>query len=164
MQILRSHIWRAREKLLIELARRLHCTDVMLYSTPLAKKVIGCAIEIHESLGPGLLESAYEECLAHELALNSLQFIRGAPLPLVYKDVELDCSYRIDFLVERELLLELKAVERVLPIHSAQVMTYLKLMNIRQGLLINFNAPRLVDGLKSILCGPTSSLVTKSTP
>ncbi len=126
----------------------------MLYSTPLAKKVIGCAIEIHETIGPGLLESAYEECLAHELSLNGLQFVRGAPLPLVYKGVELDCSYRIDLLVEREILLELKAVERILPVHTAQVMTYLNLLGVRQGLLINFNARRLVDGLKSILWTP----------
>ena len=126
----------------------------MLYETPLAKKVIGSAIEVHESIGPGLLESAYEECLAHELTLRKISFTRGAPLPLVYKGVVLDCSYRIDFLVERELLLELKAVERLLPIHDAQVMTYLKLLGVGQGLLMNFHAHQLRAGLKSILWTP----------
>ena len=132
----------------------MHLWGLMLYETPLAKKVIGCAIEVHELVGPGLLESAYEECLAHELTLRGVRFVRGAPLPLVYKGVALDCSYRIDFLIERELLLELKAVERLLPIHDAQVITYLKLLGVGQGILMNFHAARLKDGLKSILCSP----------
>jgi len=124
---------------------------VSLYSTPLADKVIGRAIEVHRTLGPGLLESVYEECLAYELAVSGIPFVRGAPLPVVYKNVKLDCGYRIDFLVEQTLLLELKAVEQVLPIHRAQTLTYLKLLGLRQALLINFNVPRLVCGLKSFL-------------
>jgi GxxExxY protein len=136
------------------MARRLHLWMFMLHSTPLARKVIGCAIEVHKALGPGLLESAYEECLAHEMSLNSLRFMRGAPLPILYKGIELDCSYRLDFLVEDELLLELKSVEQLHPVHYAQVKTYLKLLNVHQGLLINFNARRLSEGLKSVLHGP----------
>src|SRR5262245_52289059 len=124
----------------------------MFYSTPLAKKVIGCAIEVHRTMGPGLLESAYADCLAHELTLHRLEFARDTELPLFYKGVKLQCHYRIDFLIERLLLLELKAVDYLLPVHTAQVITYLTLLNIRQGLLINFNVPQLVSGLKSVLC------------
>jgi GxxExxY protein len=119
--------------------------------SPLAQKVIGCAIEVHRTLGPGLLESVYERCLAHEFALNHLRSVWQAPVPIAYKGVHIDCGYRIDCVVEGELLVELKTVERVLPIHYAQVLTYVKLLKVRQGLLINFNSRRLVDGLKSFL-------------
>ena len=118
---------------------------------PLTEKVIGCAIEVHRSLGPGLLESAYQHCLAREFVLHDLKSVWQTPLPIAYKGVHLECGYRIDCIVENELLLELKTVERILPIHHAQVLTYLKLLKLKQGLLINFNSRRLVDGLKSLL-------------
>jgi GxxExxY protein len=118
---------------------------------PLTGIVIGCAIEVHTALGPGLLESTYDGCFSHELTLRGIQFVRQVPLPVVYKGFQLDCGYRIDFLVENSLLVELKAVERVLPIHHAQILTYLKLLGVKQGLLINFNVKQLVSGLKSFL-------------
>jgi GxxExxY protein len=113
--------------------------------------VIGCAIEVHRVLGPGLLESVYEHCLARELDLHGLRSVWQTPLPIAYKGVHLACGYRIDCVVEDELLVELKTVERVLPIHHAQILTYLKLLKVRQALLINFNSRRLIDGLKSFL-------------
>jgi GxxExxY protein len=122
--------------------------------SPLTEQVIGCAIEVHKALGPGLLESTYQRCLAHEFDLRGLRSVWQAPLPVAYKGVHLDCGYRVDCVVERELVLELKTVEHVLPIHHAQILTYLKLLKIRQGLLINFNSKRLVDGLKSFLSDP----------
>ena len=124
-----------------------------VYTTPLGRKVIGCAIEVHRALGPGLFESAYEPCLAHELTLCGIAFARQMPLPVVYRGVHLDCGYRADFLIEGALLVELKAVDRILPIHQAQILTYVKLLGVPQGLLINFNVPRLVDGLQSFLVG-----------
>jgi GxxExxY protein len=117
----------------------------------LAENVIGCAIEVHRELGPGLLESAYEQCLARELALCSVTFERQVPLPVKYKGALLDCGYRMDFVVGKEILLELKSVECLLPIHEAQLLSYLKLSNLPQGFLINFNVRRLIDGLKSFL-------------
>ena len=117
----------------------------------LVRTVIGCAIEVHRNLGPGLLESAYQQCLAHELMLRRIAFATQVRLPLSYKGLELASSYRLDFLVERRLLLEIKTVERLLPIHQAQVITYLRLLALKQGLLINFNVPRLVDGLRSTI-------------
>jgi GxxExxY protein len=118
---------------------------------PLTGEVIGCAIEVHRRLGPGLLESAYQRCLAHELSRHHIQFVGQAPLPVEYRDLHLDCGYRIDFLIEGCLVVELKAVERVLPIHHAQILTYLKLLGVKQGLLINFNVTRLTNGLRSFL-------------
>jgi GxxExxY protein len=106
---------------------------------------------VHRALGPGLLESAYRRCLAYEFSLRRIRFDCEVPLPVVYKGHALDCGYRCDFLVNQELLLEVKAVEQLLPVHSAQVLSYLKLLGLRQGLLINFNVPRLVDGLKSLV-------------
>ena len=114
----------------------------------LSNRVIGCALEVHRALGPGLLESAYERCLAHELERNSIAFASQQPLPIKYKDVHLDCGYRVDLLVEDKLVLELKAVERVQPVHEAQLLTYMKLAQVQIGLLINFNVPRLRDGIK----------------
>ncbi len=117
----------------------------------LTEKIIGAAIEVHKVLGPGLLESAYEECLAHELSLASLSFERQWPLPVNYKSLLLDCGYRLDFLVEKKVVLELKAVEGLQPIHQAQLLTYLKLGAWPIGLLINFNVPLLRKGIKRMV-------------
>ncbi len=117
----------------------------------LSNRVIGCAIEVHRALGPGLLESTYEQCLAHELKLNEIQFLLQHPLPVDYKGIRLDCGYRVDVLVQNEIILELKSVEQLLGIHEAQLLTYMKLAGIRQGFLINFNVRRLKDGLKSFV-------------
>lgn len=117
----------------------------------LTGKVIGCAIEVHKNLGPGLLESAYEQCLAHELKLNNIEFKLQLPLPVTYKGVNLDCGYRIDILVEDKLILELKSVDQLANIHAAQILTYMKLANIRKGLLINFNVEKLKDGIKRLV-------------
>lgn len=114
----------------------------------LTKKIIGCAIEVHKELGPGLLESAYEECLSHELSINGIYNERQVPVPIVYKDVKLDLGYRIDILVENEIILELKSVEVLAPIHEAQILTQLKFANKKLGLLMNFNSLRLTDQLK----------------
>lgn len=114
----------------------------------LTEKVIGCAIEVHRALDPGLLESAYQQCLAHELSLNEIPFRLECPLPVEYKDVRLDCGYRIDVLVDKQLILELKAVEEVKGIHKAQLLTYMKLARIKTGLLINFNVQRLANGIQ----------------
>src|SRR5579862_2756757 len=117
---------------------------------PLSRKVIGCAIAVHRALGPGLLESAYEECLCFELQQAGLVHERQVPLPVVYKTVMLDCAYRIDLVVENSLLLELKAIDSLAPIHDAQVLTYLRLSGLHVALLINFNVPILRDGLKRL--------------
>ena len=117
----------------------------------LSGKVIGCAIEIHRALGPGLLESAYQQCLCRELTLRSISFQQEKPLPVEYKGCRLDCGYRIDVLVEDELIVELKSVERVMPIHEAQILSYMKLARVREGLRINFNVPLLKEGLKSFV-------------
>ena len=110
--------------------------------------VIGLAIEVHRVLGPGLLESAYEECLCYEFTENGIPFKRQVPLPVVYKDVRLNCGYRMDIIVDEALVLELKTVEAILPIHEAQLLTYLKLSGIRTGLLLNFNAAVLRAGIR----------------
>jgi len=114
----------------------------------LSNRVIGCAINVHRELGPGLLESTYEQCLAQELKLNGISFSLQHPLPVEYKGVRLDCGYRVDVLVEENLILELKSVETIKGIHSAQLLTYMKLSGIRTGLLINFNVSRLKSGIK----------------
>lgn len=119
----------------------------------LTGKVIGACIEIHRELGPGLLESAYEECLAYELSRAGLRFERQRALPVRYKEVQLDCGYRLDFVIEGVLIVELKAVTELHPIHEAQVLTYLKLDQKSLGLLINFNVPTLKRGVKRIACG-----------
>ena len=115
---------------------------------PLTGRVIGAAIEVHRHLGPGLLESAYEQCLAHELSLAGVQVLRQVELPVVYKGCTLDCGYRIDLLVEDALVVELKAVERLMPLHDAQLLSYMKLARLRTGLLLNFNVPVLKDGIR----------------
>ena len=119
----------------------------------LSGRVIGLGIDIHRELGPGLLESAYEECLAYELSKAGLRFERQKPLPVRYKEVQLDCGYRLDLVIEDALILEVKAVTEILPIHEAQLLTYLKLDRKSLGLLINFNVPVLKQGVKRVACG-----------
>jgi GxxExxY protein len=112
----------------------------------LTERVIGAAIEVHRALGPGLLESAYEECLCHEFHLRGLGFQRQVPLPVEYKGVRLDCGYRIDLVVEDAVVLEIKCVEHTLPVHEAQLLTYLKMTGKRVGLILNFNVAVLARG------------------
>ena len=114
----------------------------------LTERIIGCAIEVHRHLGPGLLESAYRTCFAHELSSNNLAVAAEVPLPIDYKGTSLECSYRIDLLIENTVILELKAAERVLPLHQAQLLSYMKIARIRTGLLINFNVQKLTNGIK----------------
>ena len=118
---------------------------------PLTEKVIGCAIEVHRILGPGLLESAYQRFMLFELRKQGLAVETEVPMPVNYKGEIMDCGYRVDMLVEKSLILELKAVDAILPIHQAQLLTYMKLSGIHLGLLINFHQPRLVDGLKRFI-------------
>lgn len=117
----------------------------------LSYQIIGAAIEVHRHLGPGLLESAYEECLCHELTQQNIMFKRQVPLPVLYKEVKLDCAYRLDIVVDDCVILELKAVEKILPIHDAQLLTYLKLADLRLGILINFNTAVLKNSIKRII-------------
>lgn len=112
--------------------------------------VIAAAIEVHRALGPGLLESAYEECLCHELSQREILFERQKELPIHYKGVTLNCGYRLDILIPERLIIELKSCENLQPIHEAQMLTYLKLTGIKVGLLMNFNVPVLKDGIKRI--------------
>lgn len=114
----------------------------------LSKRVIGCALEVHRNLGPGLLESTYEQCMAHELSLAGIDFKIQPPLLVEYKGLKRDCGYRIDLLVDENLIVELKSVAELLPVHQAQLLTDMKLARIPVGLLINFNVTRLQDGLK----------------
>ena len=118
---------------------------------PLTETVIGLAIEVHRALGPGLLESAYEACFCYELKANDVSYQRQVPLPVVYKSIKLDCGYRIDVVIDGLLVIELKTVDRLLPIHDAQMLTYLKLSGIRTGLLMNFNMPVLKDGIRRLV-------------
>src|SRR5512145_2738232 len=115
----------------------------MLIEEQLTEAVIGACIEVHRHTGPGLLESAYEHCLCHELALRGIKFRCQAPLAVQYKGVQIDCGYRLDLVIEDRLLLEIKSVEKVAPIHEAQLLTYMPLGGIRIGLLINFNVKQL---------------------
>jgi len=121
-------------------------TRSKLLHEELTEKIIGAAIEVHRALGPGLLESAYEECVCRELDLRGLKFQRQVPLPVEYKGVKLDCGYRLDLIVEDEVILELKCIERVLSVHEAQLLTYLKLTGKRVGLIVNFNVATLIRG------------------
>jgi GxxExxY protein len=113
----------------------------------ITEKIIGCSIEVHKQLGPGLLESAYEECLYYELKSIGLNVKKQLALPLIYKDIKLDAGYRIDLLVENKVIVEIKSVDALAEIHKAQLMTYLKLADIKVGLLLNFNVVRLKDGI-----------------
>ena len=119
----------------------------MLYEKDLTDKIIGAALEVHRTLGPGLLESTYAACLAHELTLRGVSFEKEKSLPVRYKDVLLDCGYRLDFLIDGKVIVELKAVEALNDIHTAQLMTYLRLTGCRVGLLMNFNIEKLRDGI-----------------
>jgi GxxExxY protein len=118
---------------------------------PLSAKIIGAAIEVHRALGPGLLESAYRDCLEYEIRENGLFVAREVILPIRYKKLELKAAYKLDLVVEGQIILELKAVEQLLCVHEAQLLTYLKLSGIRRGLLLNFNVPLLKDGIKRMV-------------
>jgi GxxExxY protein len=117
----------------------------------LSSKIIGAAIEVHKALGPGLLESVYEECLGHELRLRGFSFERQKPLPVTYKGKQLDCGYRLDLVVEKAIIVELKSCERIEPIHRAQLLTYLKLSGLQLGLLLNFNTLVMRDGIVRVV-------------
>ncbi len=119
----------------------------------ISQAIIGAAIEVHRTLGPGLLESAYEQCLSHEFSLRHIPFERQKPLHVDYKGVELECGYRLDFLVSGMVVVEVKAIEALLPIHQAQLLSYLKLGGWKLGLLINFHAPLLREGIKRVVLG-----------
>lgn len=119
----------------------------------LTETIIGAAIEVHRALGPGLLESAYVKCLCHELTLRGIPFVRELPLPLEYKGIRLDCGYRIDLLVADAVVVEVKTVEKLIPVHEAQLLTYLRLGGWRVGLLMNFNSPVLKQGVRRLVLG-----------
>jgi GxxExxY protein len=123
----------------------------MLYEEELTGKIIAAAVEVHRVLGPGLLETAYQACLARELALQQIDFEQEKAVPVEYKGVKLDCGYRLDFLVEKKIVVELKAVEKILAIYEAQLLTYLKLTHCKVGLLMNFHAPVLTRGIKRMV-------------
>jgi GxxExxY protein len=112
------------------------------------EKIIGACIEVHRALGPGLMESAYEECLCRELSLQDISFQRQVPMPVTYKGVQLDCGYRLDLLVEQKVVVEIKTVDALAPIHEAQLLTYLKLGGWKAGLLINFHVPIIKNGIR----------------
>jgi GxxExxY protein len=126
----------------------------------LTRLVIGAAIDIHRSLGPGLLEAVYEECLAKEFTLRNIPFERQKPIPLVYKDLKLECGYRLDFLINHRLVLEIKSIESIAPIHDSVMLTYLRLSETHLGLLINFKVPILKTGLSGT-CGITKKKITQ---
>ena len=121
---------------------------MLLDAEPFSRQVIGCAIEVHRTLGPGLLESIYEACLCRELADARLNFTRQAELPVFYKGQPIDCDLRMDIVVEDALVIEIKAVQSINPIHEAQLLTYPRLNGVRTGLLLNFNEIRLTDGIR----------------
>jgi GxxExxY protein len=116
--------------------------------TELTHSIIGAAIEVHRNLGPGLLEAVYEECLAREFGLRNIPYARQKPIPLIYKDLKLECGYRLDFLVRDRVVVELKSIEAIAPVHESVMLTYLRLSERPVGLLINFNVPVLKDGIR----------------
>jgi GxxExxY protein len=124
---------------------------VPLIVNPVVQRIIGAAITVHRALGPGLFELVYDRCLEYELHKQGLTMERQVALPLIYDGLSIPCAYRADFVVQNEVLIEIKAVDRLLPVHDTQVLTYSRLSGVRQGLLLNFNVPRLVDGIKSFL-------------
>jgi GxxExxY protein len=126
----------------------------------ITSRIIAAAIEVHRVLGPGLLESTYATCLAHELAAANIKFVTQRAIPIVYKGVVLDCQYRVDLIVENHAVVEIKSIERLLPVHKAQVITYLRLTNCPVGLLINFTSPKLVDGVVRVLNRPLKDRLT----
>ena len=117
----------------------------------LSYEIIGAAIEVHRHLGPGLLESAYEECLCHELNIQRFIFERQKPLPVIYKGIKLDCGYRLDLVIQNAIILELKSCENIEPIHKAQLLTYLKLSGLNLGLILNFNVPLMRNGIVRVV-------------
>ena len=119
-----------------------------MYSNLITSEIIGCAINVHRILGPGLLESVYEECLAYELKKTGFLIERQKTVPIIFKEIKLECGYRIDILVENTVILELKSVDELAPIHEAQILTYLKLSEKKIGLLMNFNVTVLKNGIK----------------
>lgn len=123
----------------------------MQQENALSRQIIGAAIEVHKQLGPGLLESAYEECLAYELKLRNVAYERQKPVPVEYKGLKLGCGYQLDILVEQCVIVELKAVEAIAPVHEAQLLTYLRLTGCRLGLLLNFNVPMMKAGIKRLI-------------
>jgi GxxExxY protein len=123
----------------------------MMNMNQLSSKIIGAAIEVHKTLGPGLLESAYEECLCHELSIQGLFFEKQKSLSLNYKGKKLDCGYRLDIVVEKTVIIELKSCEKIEPIHKAQLLTYLKLSGLNLGLILNFNVPLMRDGIVRVV-------------
>lgn len=123
----------------------------MIEENELSSIIIGCAIEVHKQLGPGLLESAYQECLYHELMKKGLKVVKEKSMPIIYKDIKLDHGYRIDLLVENKVVIEIKTVESFTDVHTAQVLTYLKLGNYKLGLLLNFHVITLKSGIKRII-------------
>ena len=125
----------------------------MMNENDISGKIIGCAINVHKALGPGLLESAYEECLYYELMESGLKVVKQKPLPVIYKEVKLEAGYRVDLLVEDLVVVELKALDAINDVHIAQVLTYLKLSGCKLGLLINFNVNKLKDGIKRLKNG-----------
>jgi GxxExxY protein len=124
----------------------------MLVHEELTEQIIAAAIEVHRELGPGLLESAYEECLCYELSQRGLAFQRQVPLPVAYKGVRLDCSYRLDIVVDDKIVLELKSVDGITDLNKAQLLTYLRISRMKVGLLMNFNVPMLKDGIVRLVC------------
>ena len=130
----------------------------------LSREIIAAALEVHKALGPGLLESAYEECLAREFGLRGIAFARQVLLPVSYKEVAVDAGYRLDFVVSDLVVVELKAVDALLPIHQAQVLTYLKLSRKKLGMLINFNTARLRSGIKRVVLGLEDSVFAPIAP
>ena len=114
----------------------------------LSKEIIGAAIEVHKLLGPGLLESAYEDCMVYELKIKGLNLERQKAVPVVYKSIKLDCGYRLDILVENKIIIEIKSIDAMAPVHEAQILTYMKFSGVNVGLLINFNVTILKNGLK----------------
>jgi len=122
-----------------------------MYENEISERIIGCAIEVHKILGPGLLESAYEECLFYEIFQTGLRVEKQKPLPLIYKEIKLEVGYRIDLIVGNKVLVEIKSVEALNDIHTAQVLTYLKLSSCKLGLLMNFNVLRVKDGIKRLV-------------
>lgn len=117
----------------------------------IAREIVDAAFKVHKTLGPGLLESAYEACMAHELSLRNLDFRTQVVLPVVYEGVKLDAGFRLDMLVEERVIVEMKAVEKIIPLHEAQLLTYLRLSGLRLGLLINFNVLLIKDGIKRMV-------------
>ena len=123
----------------------------------LSQSVLGCALEVHRNTGPGLLESTYRQCLAHELSRAGISFQMELPVPIRYKGTLLDCGYRLDLLIQGDLIVEIKTVEALLPIHQAQVLTYMRLAKIPIGLLINFNVTKLKNGIRRFVLYPSCS-------